>query len=197
MTQPQERAQEQTQMQAQVPLSTRLRQRLTAWRATVWWPRAVGLSLLTAGVLVGWLTVGLAVKAMVGDRDLTPVRPAAAPADQAMVDGTAAASGSPGGQVRLRWVVTNTGEVTWKAVTHRFAPEGSNTGLPVLPLPGRPGLPAEAARQVPPGAGVEVEAFIDIPAGAPGNWQPAWILTGPDGPVEGGRLSAAITVKAP
>lgn len=93
-----------------------------------------------------------------------------------------AATATTGGQVTLTWELINAGEAAWTVDLYRFIPVGSAVG-PVLPLP----------FAIEPGTRAKVRTTLTVPV-TPGLWQPSWVLTGPSGPVPGGRISARVGV---
>lgn len=152
------------------------------WRRP-WFPWAIGIGLVLAGAAVSWVASYLALRPYLGG----PPADRQAPRPKDLADRAAVGApwlhgqAVPGQQVTLTWELTNTGESTWSVVDYRLVPEGA--GLPIVPLP----------REVRPAGVVQVNIWLTVPAVA-GLWEPAWVLTGPEGQVPGGRLRATFRV---
>jgi len=155
-----------------------------------WRPWAVAAALLAAGGLVGWLATSALLQAVLPTGGPStqaatpaPARPGEGPERAAVGPPTASGPGIPGQTVTLTWLVDNTGESIWSSDLYRYEPEAE--GLPVVSL---------RAPRVGPGQTVTAQATATVPT-VLGTWEPAWHLTGPQGKVPGGRLTATVTVQ--
>jgi hypothetical protein len=153
--------------------------------AKPWLPWAIGLGLLVAGVAVGWLSTYAALRPLLGGPAPKAPSPKPAPAaeEARVADAVSGGRAAVGDQVDVTWEVTNTGGTSWAPDSYRFVPEDERAS--VLPLP----------RTVSPGSVVTVRALLTVPE-VTGSWQPTWALTGPKGPVPGGRLAVTVAVQS-
>jgi hypothetical protein len=153
-------------------------------------PWAVGIGLVLAGALIGAFSLQILAREVTTSLG-SGVKPAAkscarpapgTPNTVALLGPEPVATAAPGEQVDLDWVVKNTGATLWCHDRYRFDPAEA-AGLPVFPLP----------RDLGQAEVTTVHVRVTAPATA-GTWSPAWDLTGPDGKVEGGQVTAQIYV---
>lgn len=147
-------------------------------------PWAMGFGLLLLGILIGWASSYLAIKPLLRSLPTVVAAPEVGEDRAAATGPDGIFIGAPGQQLALQWQVSNTGQSTWVVDSYRFVPVGG--GARVIALPG----------PVHPGESIEVVAHVEVPPLLPGRWL-AWELTGPDGPVPGGRLEAEIRSEHP
>ncbi len=153
-----------------------------AWRP--WVPWAIGVGLMAVGAALGWLSGSVALEPWAPEREVQPkTTPVVSQGSRAKASLPAPRRerGRVGEQVEVTWRVRNTGDLPWTVDRFRFAPR--DVWAPVISLP----------RTVEPGQAVRVRARLTIPpAGA--FWKPVWVLTGKDGPVPGGEITAVVGI---
>lgn len=147
-------------------------------------PWAIGAGLFLLGVLIGWVSTYMAVRPLLRTLPAWVEQPRAG-IDSAWVAGEIPSlRGAPGQQLQVEWYVKNEGESTWAVDSYRFAPAGG--GARVLAL----------SRPVHAGGSLTVSALVQVPVLARTQTL-VWELTGPDGKVEGGRLTVILWSENP
>lgn len=167
-------------------------------------PWLLAFACVALGFAFGWLGPYWLVRPHIGE-----ARPAVAAAFDRPQEGEARARVAfgpesrtvrPGQAVRLEWILVNDGRQTWTADAHRFVPLTDD--LPTLGLwapddrlRGLAVSPRARQGWVHPGESVTVQVTVWAPDS--GSAACGWQLTGPDGPVPGGRLEAVLTAGTP
>jgi hypothetical protein len=151
-------------------------------RGRLRWPAwATGLSIFLVSGLVGAAGPFYVVRRFWGEVEAKGPNPRLHGRAEARVGAIPEMAVDVGEQVEILWLVTNIGEATWTVDRYRFI---SHDDLPVLSLP----------HTVEPGETAVARAVVAVPRSSR-VWRPVWVLTGPDGPVPGGTLTARITVR--
>ncbi|HYF78957.1 MAG TPA: NBR1-Ig-like domain-containing protein, partial [Symbiobacteriaceae bacterium] len=159
-----------------------------------WVPWAIGVGLLLAGAVIGWILPSVVLRPILGEMAPTGKKNERGRAEAKAVVGAAFAYAAPGEQVELTWQIRNTGEETWTSGEYFFLPV-SRQGARVINLPEPVDPDEDEPDGIEPGELLRLSALVQASPDA-GTWRLAWELHGPDGPVPGGRLTAEIRVSA-
>lgn len=149
-----------------------------------WQGWAVGLLLLLLGGVAGWVsgqsTLGPPPVGAISPRPV-PLSPERAYHAEHQLVTRLPTQVTAGSQLLVEWEIRNAGEAPWPNDLFRFIPEGAE--LPVIALPAK----------LAPNQFGRVRTVLTVPP-INGRWQPSWILTGPSGPITGGRLLLSVRV---